>query len=213
MHALIIGATGATGSQLLTKLLADPAISHVTSFVRKDADATHPKLTTHVIDFNDVASWQEKVVGDVLFCCLGTTKRAAGSQQAQWKIDHDYPLAFAKAAKNHGVPTLALISSDGADARSPLFYYRMKGALDDKILALGFKNTLIFRPPLLKRPNSDRLGENLAEKAIAFANRFGLLKSAKPMAVADLAQAMLLAVKRQENGIIDKNQIRKLLAN
>ena len=90
MHALIIGATGATGHALLTQLLDNPMFSHVSIFVRRPVSIEHPKLTTHIIDFDQAHTWQDKVRGDVLFCCLGTTLKDAGSQAAQWRIDYDY---------------------------------------------------------------------------------------------------------------------------
>ncbi|RYF80745.1 MAG: semialdehyde dehydrogenase, partial [Chitinophagaceae bacterium] len=99
MHALIIGATGATGKDLLQLLLQKPSVQQVTIFVRKPVAINHPRLQVHIINFDEPASWQHFVKGDVLFSCLGTTLKAAGSKEAQWKIDFDYQYQFALAAK------------------------------------------------------------------------------------------------------------------
>ena len=89
MHALIIGATGATGRALLDTLLADTAFTQVSIFVRRPLALDHPKLAIHVIDFEQPHTWQHHVRGDALFSCLGTTLKDAGSQQTQWRIDYD----------------------------------------------------------------------------------------------------------------------------
>jgi uncharacterized protein YbjT (DUF2867 family) len=99
MHALLIGATGATGKDLLDLLLKDDDFHRVDIFVRRDVDSNHEKLNVHVIDFEKPDQWKHLVRGDVLFSCLGTTLKAAGSKEAQWKIDYDYQYEFAKAAR------------------------------------------------------------------------------------------------------------------
>ncbi len=86
MQAVIIGATGATGQALVQQLLDNPDYSQVTVFVRRAMSLQHPKLTVEVIDFDQLQTWQDKVRGDVLFSCLGTTLKATGSKAVQWKI-------------------------------------------------------------------------------------------------------------------------------
>ena len=124
---------------------------------------------------------------------MGTTLKAAGSKEAQWAIDYEANLEFAKAARENGVNTLVLISASGANSASRLFYQRMKGELEQAIIALNFPHLIIFRPPLLIRPNSDRLGEKIAERIFRVLNRISMLKSQRPLAVEKLAQAMLKA--------------------
>ena len=111
MQALILGATGATGQTLTQQLLADARFQSVTVFARRELALAHDKLTTHIVDFRQPETWQDKVRGDVLFSCLGTTIKAAGSQEAMWAIDHDLQLAFAQAAQRNGVPRYVLVSA------------------------------------------------------------------------------------------------------
>ena len=194
MKAIIIGATGATGKSLLPLLAAHSEMERIDCFGRRHPDFSHQKLNSHQIDFTQPNIWHEEVQGDVLFACLGTTLKAAGSKEAQWAIDYEANLEFAKAARENGVHTLVLVSASGANAASRLFYQRMKGELEQALIALNFPCLIIFRPPLLIRPNSDRLGEKIAERIFRVLNRIGMLKNQRPLAVEKLAQAMLKAV-------------------
>lgn len=201
MKALIIGATGATGKDLVTQLLADDTYSEVHCFVRKPLTLTHPKLHTHVVNFETPEAWADLLRGDVAFSCLGTTLAAAGSKEAQWRVDYDYQYNFAEHCRNNGVPTFVLISAAGAKAQSKLFYNRMKGQLEDAVKALGFSCLLIFQPSVLIRSNSDRSGENFTAKAFKFLNKLGILKRYRPMPTAILAQRMRREVATSNEGI------------
>ena len=196
MKAIIIGATGTTGKSLLPLLTEHSEIERIDCFGRRNPDFSHPKLYAHQIDFAQIETWQNDVQGDVLFACLGTTLKATGSKEAQWAVDYEANFEFAKAARQNGVNTLVLVSASGANAASSLFYPRMKGELEQALIALNFPRLTIFRPPLLIRPNSDRLGEKVAEQIFRGLNRIGLLKNQRPLAVETLAQAMLKAALR-----------------
>ena len=200
MKALIIGATGATGKDLLTQLLADDTYSEVHCFVRKPLTLTHPKLHAHVVDFETPEAWADLLRGDVAFSCLGTTLAVAGSKEAQWRVAYDYQYNFAEHCRNNGVPTFVLVSAAGAKAQSKLFYNRMKGQLEDAIKALGFASLLIFQPSILVRSNSDRGGENFTVKVINFLNKLGLFKRYRPMPTEILAEKMLSAVYNSPKG-------------
>ena len=190
MKGLIIGATGATGKDLLAKLLEDEAFSEIHSFVRKPMSISHPKLHAHVVDFDTPEAWADLLHGDVAFSCLGTTLAVAGSKDAQWRVDYDYQYAFAEHCKNNGVSTFVLVSAAGAKAQSKLFYNRMKGALEEAVKKLNFPRLLIFQPSILIRSNSDRSGENFTVKAFKFLNKLGILKRYRPMPTAVLAARM-----------------------
>ena len=195
MKTLLIGATGATGSDLLKLLLDDDEVESVDIFVRRNTGVEHPKLTVHVINFEKPEEWSHLVKGDVLFSCLGTTRKDAGSKAAQWKVDYDYQYSFAKAARQNGVECYVLVSAMNASSKSLFFYSRMKGKLDEDVTNLGFPKLLIFKPPSLIRKESDRKMEKMGVKVIGFFNRLGLMKSLKPMATDVLAKKMMDAVK------------------
>lgn len=201
MHALLLGATGATGKDLLDLLLKDDAFHRVDIFVRRTLDLQHSKLTIHVIDFDQYDQWKHLVTGDVLFSCLGTTLKAAGSKEAQRKVDYDYQYNFAKAARSNGVDSYVLVSSNFANANSRIFYTKIKGQLEDAVKALGFPKLAIFNPPILIRNNSDRAGEVTGLKLISLLNRIRLFLSQKPLPTETLARAMINVAKEKKGGI------------
>jgi uncharacterized protein YbjT (DUF2867 family) len=200
MKALVIGATGATGKELVNLLLESTDYSEVSIFVRRPTGKSHSKLTEHVVDFSDINSFQELIAGDVLFSCLGTTLKDAGSKEKQWKIDYDIPTEFASAAKQNNVNSLVLVSSYGASAKSNVYYSMMKGKLEDYLQELHFPQYIIFRPGPLIRENTNRLGEKISIKVIKFFNAIGLFKNLKPITTAFLAQKLVKAPKVLSSG-------------
>ena len=120
-HAIVLGATGATGRALVQQLLEHPAFGSVTIFVRKAPALTHEKLKVHVIDFSKLQTYKNLIVGEVLFSALGTTRKDAGSKANQYEVDYTYQYEFAKMALNNGVDHYALVSSYGADETSLFF--------------------------------------------------------------------------------------------
>jgi len=200
MKALIIGATGATGKDLVNQLLDDKDFEEVNIFVRKPIEIQNDKLKVHVVDFEKPEQWKDEVKGDVAFSCLGTTLKAAGSKEAQRKVDFDYQYEFAKAAKENSVDDYILVSSYGANPKSKIFYSRMKGELEEAVKQLHFGKITIFKPGMLERKDSDRPGEVLGSRIIKFANRLGLLESQKPLPTTILAKAMVNSSKIKSNG-------------
>ena len=201
MKAIVIGATGATGKELLQLLLQDESVTEVAALVRKPLFLQHAKLQAHVINFDRLEQWQGFVTGDMAFSCLGTTLKAAGSKEEQYKVDYEYQLAFAQAASQNGVPRFILISAGMANSKSLVFYSRMKGELEQAIRALNFESLTILRPGLLSRPGTDRGGEKVSESVLRFFNKLGLLKKLAPLPVRKLAMLMLRYGKQKNKGV------------
>jgi uncharacterized protein YbjT (DUF2867 family) len=201
MKALVIGATGAVGKDLVHQLLADESFERVDIFVRREVDIPSSRLVVHVVDFDNPESWSDQLQGDVLFSCMGTTIRAAGSQDAQWKVDYTYQYNAAKAARSNGVPTYALVSSMGSDPKSKVFYTRMKGALDEAVKKLGYERCFILRPTSLIRKDSDRFGEKAGVVILRALNAIGLLRSLAPMPTEAVAAAMISLAKSGRKGV------------
>lgn len=200
MKALIIGATGATGKDLVAQLLADEHFDEVHVFVRRDVGVGHEKLRVHVVDFDKIEEWKCDLQGDVLFSALGTTLKQAGSQKKQWKVDYTYQYEVAKAAKENGVEMMALVSSAWATADSKVFYTRMKGQLENDVRDLGFKSLYIMRPPSLIRKGSDRFGETISVKILLALNKIGLLRAIRPMPTSQVAHTMIAMTKEAKEG-------------
>ncbi|MDF2556546.1 MAG: semialdehyde dehydrogenase [Bacillales bacterium] len=201
MHALVIGATGATGKDLLNLLLLDDFIQRVDIFVRRDVGIQHEKLKIHVVDFNKPEQWKYLVKGDVIFSCLGTTLKVAGSKEAQWKVDYEFQYQFAKSARENNVNHYILVSSGFSSPNSTFFYTRMKGQLEEAVKTLGFPKLTIFNPPILIRKNSNRTSEIVGLKIIQFLNKLGFFRSQRPLDTEILAKAMLNKSKTNENGL------------
>ena len=189
--ALIIGATGATGSELVKQLLENESYGSVHIFVRRAVEISHPKLQVHIVDFNQLDSWKDKLQGDVLFSALGTTRRAAGSKDVQYQIDYTYQHDVAEAASQNGVSTLLLVSSTGSNAKSPFFYPKTKGKLEEAVSKMDFKQVHIFQPPILDRGAFARKNEKTGIKIINFLNKLCILRSQKPLPVDFLAEQMI----------------------
>lgn len=200
MIALVLGATGATGKDLIEKLSADAAFKKIYAFVRRPVDFKNEKVTVNVVDFDQPESWKNLVKGDVAFSCLGTTLKDAGSKEAQKIVDFNYQYSFAQAARQNNVEDFVLVSSYGADSKSKIFYSRMKGELEDAVRALHFQKLTIFNPGMLERKDSERPGEVLGGKIIRFANKLGILESQKPLPTEVLAQAMVNSSKIKSKG-------------
>jgi len=200
MKALVIGASGATGKDLVKQLLNDKDFEQVDVFVRKPLNIQNEKLKTHIVDFERPEEWKDSVKGDVAFSCLGTTLKDAGSKEAQRKVDYDYQFQFAKAAKENNVEDYILVSAYGANPQSKIFYSKMKGELEDAVRKLHFNKITIFKPGMLERKDSERSGEVLGSRIIKFANKLGLFESQKPLPTDVLAKAMINSSKIKSNG-------------
>ncbi|MBK9486550.1 MAG: NAD(P)H-binding protein [Chitinophagaceae bacterium] len=195
MKALIIGATGATGKDLVQILLNDPDYTAVVIFVRRASGITHPKLSEIITDFDKLEAVAEQIKGDVWFSCLGTTLKAAGSKEKQWHIDYEIPLKFAAIARRNGIPATVLLSAYGASTTSNVFYSKMKGRLEEGIDALAFDQYIIFRPGLLLRKDTDRFGERIMSGLLNFVNTLGLFKKFRPLPTLLLAEKLAKAPK------------------
>ncbi|HEY8512029.1 MAG TPA: oxidoreductase [Cyclobacteriaceae bacterium] len=189
--ALVAGATGLTGGQLVTTLLDDPRYSVVKAITRKPLTRVHPKLENAVIDFERIHSYTDELKADDVFCCLGTTMKAAGSKEAFERVDYYYPVALAERAKALGATQFLLMSSLGASKNSAFYYSRVKGMAEETIAGIGYHALHIMRPSLLVGPREEyRRGEAAAKW---FFRTFGTFVPSKYKAIASIkvARAMV----------------------
>jgi uncharacterized protein YbjT (DUF2867 family) len=192
---ILAGATGLVGREILQGLLADPTVTAVHSLGRRTPATQHPKLTAHVVDF---AALPPLAPADEVYLALGTTIKVAGSQAAFRALDYGANLAVAKAALAAGVRKVGLVSAMGADARSKIFYNRVKGELEDALTQMPFEGLVIARPSLLIGDREvlgqpRRSGEVIGE-AIARVLGFLIPANVKPIPASAVAQALLAAV-------------------
>ncbi len=193
-RAVVLGGTGLVGHLLVQQLIEHPSYNQITLLLRRKDPLSHPKLTQHLIDFDRPDAWKELVRGDVLFSALGTTRKVAGSKAAQFKVDHDYQLWAAQAAARNGVSHYVLVSSAGANAASPFFYPRIKGQLEQAVMALAFSSCNILRPSILDGDRQEqRLGEKMALKVMRQAPKWLLPQGARPTLASSVAQMCITA--------------------
>lgn len=160
-HILLAGATGLTGEHLLDRLLAEPTISRVLAPSRRPL-AEHPHLDNPVGELGTLLPTLQGSF-ETAFCCLGTTIKQAGSQEAFRAVDHDLVLAFAQRARELGARHLLVISAMGARVDSSVFYNRVKGETEQALIAQNWPQLTLARPSLLLGSRHEfRLGERLA---------------------------------------------------
>jgi uncharacterized protein YbjT (DUF2867 family) len=196
---LLAGATGLVGQQALRQLLADPAVRELRALVRRPmtpdqllggsaaAQAGLHKLRICVAHFDRLEAHADDFDVDWVFCALGTTIKQAGSQAAFRQVDFDYPLQIAQLAKAQGAQRFMLVSALGAQARSRVFYNRVKGELEEAIRAIGFDHVSVAQPSLLAGERAEvRLGERIGLKlAWLLPERY------KPVNVAQVAAGLI----------------------
>jgi uncharacterized protein YbjT (DUF2867 family) len=193
--AIVAGATGLVGRSILEGLLADPAVVAVRSLGRRAPAIQHPKLTAHVVTFSALPALPP---ADEVYLALGTTIKLAGSQAAFRAVDYDANFAVAAAAAAAGCTRAGLVSAMGADARSRIFYSRVKGELENALAQMPFKGLVIARPSMLVG-NREALGQPTRrgeELAFSLGKTLGFLIPAnyKPIEAASVAQALLSEV-------------------
>lgn len=202
--ALIAGATGLTGQQLLKQLLADVRYAEVHVLVRGHVFAPHTKLIEHIVDFAALPNLPTLPKGvDDAFCCLGTTIKIAGSKVAFRIVDFDYVVNFARAAQKSGAQRFLVMSSLGANPESGVFYSRVKGEMEEALRDLGFAELHIFQPSfLLGNRSESRPGERFGTAAFQLISPllFGPARKYRAIEVTDVARAMIRVACSQKSG-------------
>ncbi|MGK9066682.1 Rossmann-fold NAD(P)-binding domain-containing protein [Stutzerimonas chloritidismutans] len=150
---LLAGATGLTGEHLLDRLLNEPTVDCVLAPTRKPL-AEHPRLQNPIGPLQSQLGQLEGQF-DTAFCCLGSTLKEAGSEEAFKAIDHDLVIAFARRARELGARHLLVISSLGANPDSPIFYLKVKGEMEASLRAQGWPQLTLARPAQLLGPRME----------------------------------------------------------
>ncbi|KAF2271344.1 NAD(P)-binding protein [Westerdykella ornata] len=182
--AVLAGSTGLVGSHILTTLLSTPQITTTHAYTRRPLP-NPSNSNLHTIQSSDPSTWPSHFPANatLFLSALGTTRAAAGSIANQRKIDLELNYDLAKAAKEHGVETYVLISSSGASATSRFAYPAMKGELEERVKALGFKHCVILRPGLILGERQERRWAEGVARGLA-----GVLKGVSPGFVEGWAQ-------------------------
>lgn len=202
--ALLFGATGLVGNELLHQLLNERAYSKVIAPTRRPHHLKDAKLENPIVDFNELEKYGDRWPCHDVYICLGTTIKKAGSKEAFRRVDFDFIVKAAVVAKAGGANQCLLVSSVGADSDSMFFYTRVKGETEKAIKELGFWATHIFQPGVLVGKRSEfRLGEKIG---IGVSNLLrsispNILGNYNPTEVETLAKKMIEAARNVSGGI------------
>ncbi|NOU96571.1 NAD-dependent epimerase/dehydratase family protein [Paenibacillus sp. LMG 31456] len=215
--AVIAGATGLIGGELIRCLLEDPFYDRVVALVRKETSWTHEKLVQVVTDYDELeAVVKDYLPGSYVFCCLGTTIKKAGSKEQFRKVDYEYPMLLGKLAFQYGAVDYLIVTAMGANAGSAIFYNQVKGEIEEGLGKLRLPSLQIFRPSLLLGDRQEvRLGERFgaAVSRVITPIMIGGLRKYKPIKAETVAKAMLKSSKNSNKGtrIYESNQIEELV--
>lgn len=224
--ALIVGASGLVGEHLLTLLLASPRYSKVIVMVRQPLKFKHDKLEQWTVDFENLSQHlcnDDPIVNksqsnndcneftkiDHIYCTLGTTIKKAGSKQAFYRVDYDYPLAIAQHFHLHGASLFAIVSAIGANKSAKVFYNHVKGKIEASLTTIGYQHLGIFRPSMLTgKRNEYRLAEHIGS---VFMNAFAFIipKKYQVIEATKVANAMIAFADSPPQGtsIIQSDQL------
>lgn len=203
-NILLVGATGLVGQKVLNMALEDPRVAKLIAPTRTPL-AAHPKLVNPIIHFDYLSPKDEFWACDAVICTLGTTMKKARSKANFYRVDFDYPLLVAKLAQLNGARTYVLNSAKGANARSWIFYNKVKGQLENALIDLNFKSLTFVRPGLIGGKRDEfRLLERLGLYILDMLEPF-LPPAIRISPVEHIAQALLEAALVAENGINSVN--------
>jgi len=201
--ALVAGPTGLVGRLLVKRLLANPAWDRVVALTRHPLPDGDAKLTQLQTDYGDLKKLRAQLAADDVFCCLGTTIKQAGSQDAFRRVDHDFVLGLARAGLALGATQFLLVSAIGADPQARVFYSRVKGEVEAAVRALPYRAVQIFRPGLLLGKRAEfRLGERIAMYLAPIAQPLlvGPARRYRSIPARDVADAMVRVAREAPRG-------------
>ncbi|WP_396601049.1 NAD(P)H-binding protein [Algibacter sp. R77976] len=215
--AIILGATGLTGSILLEKLLNDTRYETIKLFSRKEVEGLPAKVIQFVGDILDLEKFKADFIADEVYCCIGTTAKKTPDKVLYKKIDFGIPVAAAKLSKANGIPTFIVVSALGANATSTIFYNKTKGEMEQAVLSEKIEKTHILQPSIIggKRQET-RIGEKIGLVVFKLIQPFffGKLKKYRITEAEDITQAMMvLANSTSKEQIISSEKIKKLAIN
>ncbi|KOS06985.1 nucleoside-diphosphate sugar epimerase [Flavobacterium akiainvivens] len=212
--AIILGATGATGSELLKLLLDDNRYSALKLFSRSASGISHPKVQEHVVNLFELEKETAAFKADEVYCCIGTTKAKTPDKDTYYKIDHGIPVAAAKLAKQNGIETFVVVSAIGANPNSGIFYVCTKGEMERDILAQGIPKTHLLQPSQIVAERSDRrVMEKIAVGVMKLVNPLlkGGLRKYRSITAHNIAKAMVkLANTNHSQDRIPSDKIQEL---
>ena len=212
--ALIFGSTELIGNLLLEELVISNSYSAIKTFVRQPIGISEPKVEEFPVDFSNLDTFSDKINGDDIFICLGTTIKKAGSVSKMQEIDRDLPVRLATRASANGVKRIAVVSSIGANTEASNYYLRIKGEMEEEIIKLKFENIAIVRPSMLLGERKEMRPGELAGKVVMKVFNpllLGKMKKYRAIHGRDVAKAMIAILQKDPvKTIYESDELRKI---
>lgn len=209
--AIILGATGLTGSLVLERLISDERYDKIKLFSRTSAGVHHPKVEEYLVDLLTLEKYNADFTADEVYCCIGTTKKKTPNQENYKSIDYGIPVAAAKLCKANGIKVMAIVSAIGANPKSSIFYNRTKGEMEQEVLKQDIERTYILRPSFIGGNRQEkRAGEKIGMVIFIFLKPlfFGGLKKYAIIDASAIASRMInLANSEEPARILESNEI------
>lgn len=202
--AIIVGASGLIGSELLKLVSTSDAFNEILLINRRPLSTSDSKIREIVIDFDKLDDISEEISGDVIFSCLGTTRGKTPNAMQYRKIELDYTLNIAKHGLKNGAEQFHYVSSLGADASSSSSYLKLKGEIENRLKELSFNSLHIFQPSFLTGERKEnRIAEKLMAPLMSLINPLlvGKLRKFQSIAAEAVAKAMLNQSLKSKVGI------------
>ena len=202
--AIIVGASGLIGSELLKLVSANDAYNDILLINRRSLKTSGSKIREIVIDFDKLADISDRISGDVIFSCLGTTRGKTPHAAQYRKIELDYTLNIAKHGLKNGVEQFHYVSSLGADISSSSSYLKLKGEVEDLLKSLQFNSLHIYQPSFLTGERTEtRITEKLMSPLMSLINPLlvGKLRKFQSISAEAVAKAMLNQSLKSMEGI------------
>ena len=209
--AIILGATGLTGSLVLKQLLSNESYTNIKLFSRTSCGIQHSKLEEHLVDVLHLENVKSVFTADQLFCCIGTTKKKTPDPELYSKIDFGIPAEAAMLCKENNIPVMAIVSAIGADSKSKIFYNRTKGKMEDAVQSAGIERTYILRPSIIYGGRKEKRSGEKMGIAVFKALKFlfiGRLKKYRAVDANDIAKCMIqLANSGEASKVVESDGI------
>ncbi|HKM95000.1 MAG TPA: NAD(P)H-binding protein [Prolixibacteraceae bacterium] len=200
--AIVAGATGLVGQQLINELTANSAYKKIYIIARREPHIQHPKIKTIITNFDQLEQLNLPEKADHCYCSLGTTKKKSGKKGLE-KVDYHYVQKLLSVCRQHDINQFMVVSSKGANASSPFFYIRVKGLMEEAVKQSGIETTYILRPSLITGKRHEfRLGEKMADYFFRILNPLliGKLKKIRSVSATKIARCMVSLAQNGEKG-------------
>tara|TARA_B110000438_G_scaffold57434_1_gene57501 strand:+ start:3557 stop:4213 length:657 start_codon:yes stop_codon:yes gene_type:complete len=212
--AIIFGSTGLVGNHLLNLLLKNEYYSKIKLFTRTNIESNDSRIEIINIDFNNLNLYADKILGDDLFFCIGTTKKQTPNKNEYRRVEYTIPSQIAKIAKENNIKSFIYVSSLGSNHLSKNTYLKNKGEVEEIMKKLNFPYLHIIRPSFLLGPRKEfRLGEVIGQNIFKYLSFLflGSLKKFRAIEVNVVAKSMMLITKNKSDKVYyDSNDLKDI---